>query len=254
MNNLDKTVRVFFVALLLLVCGAPAFAATTVTVDDDKVTVTQPNTRAQTVQTASVVPVVTRQAVTGDFEGRIADIDYAQSLIIVQDASGVGRAVPVKPETINSYRIGDYVVIHATADVALITVEENPRDFEGEIIRVDIPEGRIVVLDTNGRERKVQLKQGMIGTYKVGDYVQIRLMADLKEALTIKTLRDVRNIEGRIVSVDPSTNQIVVRDNDGEDSAVIVRQGLAHNYRTGDQVRIYLLPNRDQVQVIRVIR
>jgi len=109
------------------------------------------------------------------------------------------------------------------------------------------------VLDTNGRERKVQLKQGMIGTYKVDDYVRIHLMADLKEAKTIETIRDVRNLEGNIVSVDTSRSQIVVRGADGKDSTVLLRQGQINNYRMGDHVRIYLLANHEQVQVIRII-
>lgn len=238
--------------LLLLACSWPAHATTTVTVDDgNKVTVTQPGGYVQAVATPVVV---TSEAISGNFEGRIVEMDYSRYQIFVNDTDGINREVSVRPEMINHYRIGDYVVIRPAADVTVIALEENPKDFEGEIIRVDMSENQMVVQDTNGRERRVQLKQGMIGTYKVDDYVRIHLMADLKEAKTIETIRGVRNIEGRIVSVDTPSSRIVVRGTDGKDSAVIVRQGQIDNYRVGDNVRIYLLTNRDQVQVIRVIR
>ena len=247
-NFINRTNIPLFIALFLLV-SLKAQAATTVTVDNnDKVTVTQPN-----VQAAVIPVVITQQVMAGDFEGRIVEVDYSQNQIIVQDSNGVNRQVLVTPDMINNYRIGDTVLIHPTTAVTLITMEENPKDFEGEIIRVDMSKSQIVVQDTSGRERRVQLKQGMIGTYKVDDYVRIHLMADLKEAKTIETIRDVRNLEGNIVSVDTSRSQIVVRGADGKDSTVLLRQGQINNYRMGDHVRIYLLANHEQVQVIRII-
>lgn len=230
----------------------PVQAETTVTVDNgDRVTVTQSGGRPQEI----VAPVVVvREAVPGDFEGRIVEIDYSRYQIVVQDADGRGREVSMLPETINNYRVGDTVLVHPTTDVTLVTLRENPRDFEGTIIRVDMSESQIVVQDTTGRERRVQLKQGMIGTYKVDDYVRVHLMADLREAKTIETVRDARNLEGRIVGVDNSRSQVVVRGEDGKDSAVLLRQGQAGNYRVGDHVRIHLLAGREQVQVIRIIR
>ncbi len=247
-NFINRTNIPLFIALFLLV-SLKAQAATTVTVDNnDKVTVTQPN-----VQAAVIPVVITQQVMAGDFEGRIVEVDYSQNQIIVQDSNGVNRQVLVTPDMINNYRIGDTVLIHPTTAVTLITMEENPKDFEGEIIRVDMSKSQIVVQDTSGRERRGQLKQGMIGTYKVDDYVRIHLMADLKEAKTIETIRDVRNLEGNIVSVDTSRSQIVVRGADGKDSTVLLRQGQINNYRMGDHVRIYLLANHEQVQVIRII-
>ncbi len=246
-----KTAISMFVASLLLV-SLKAYATTTVTVDDNnKVVVTQPSAAVQTIATPMIV---TSETLMGDLEGRISQINYSQNWIIVQDLNGNERQVTLKQELINNYRIGDYVRIHPSADVILVTVQENPKDFEGEITRVDTPKGQIMVLDTNGRERRVQLKQGMIGTYKVQDYVRVHLMADLKEAKTIETVRDVKNLEGRIVAVDVARSQIVVRESNGKDSAVLVRQGQIDGYRTGDKVQIYLLPNQEQVQVIRVIQ
>jgi uncharacterized membrane protein YeaQ/YmgE (transglycosylase-associated protein family) len=235
--------------LLMVGCSLPVHASTTVTINDDhdqKVTVIQP-VPVQSV----VVPVA---APSTAFEGRVVEIDGSRFQILVQDANGVDHAVPVSPEALNNYRIGDQVVIRPTTEMTLVTLAENPRDFEGEITKVEMKDGRLTVLDTTGRERRVQLKQGMIGTYKVDDYVRIHLMADLKEAKTIETVRGVRNLEGSIVSVDSRGSRIVVRGTDGQDNAVLVRQGQVQNYRSGDRVRVYLLENRDQVQVIRVIR
>ena len=54
---------------------------------------------------------------------------------------------------------------------------------------VDSSSNMIVVHDTMGHDRRVQLKEGMISSYKVDDYVRVHLMADLKEAKTINTVR-----------------------------------------------------------------
>jgi len=252
----SSTAKSASVIVLLLACGSAAHAASTVTVDsNDKITIVKSGAPVPVavipvvVTTAVVTPVV----ITGDFEGRISEIDGSRNQIVVQCSDGIDRQVSVQPEMINHYRIGDYVQIHPTASVTLITIDENPREFEGEIIRVNIPKGRIVVLDTTGRERRVQLKRGMIANYKVDDYVRIRLGSNLKEAQTVKTVSDVRGLEGRIVSIDSTGSRIVIRDTEGKDSTVLVRQGQISRYRSGDHVRVYLLQNRDQVQVIRVI-
>lgn len=240
-----------FIGLLLLV-SFNAQAATTVTVDNnEKVIVTQPVGYIPVVATPVVI---TREAPATDFEGWIVGMDFSRDQILVRDADGRDREVLVKAGTINSYRIGDYVLIHPTTAITLITMQENPKVFEGEIIRVDMSKSQIVVQDTNGRERRVQLKQGMISTYKVDDYVRIHLMADLKEAKTIETISEVKSLDGSIVSFDTLSSQIVVRGTDGKDSAVLLRQGQANNYRVGDHVRVYLLADQKQVQVIRVIR
>ncbi len=248
-----------FIALLLLV-SLKAEAATTVTVDNnDKVTVVQPNVVVQPVLTETVVlqqtpAVITRETIAGDFEGRVVGIDYSRNQILVREANNNERPEVVAPEVINNYRVGDYVLVHPTTALTVLTMQENPKDFEGDIIRVDMSKNQIVVLDTNGRERKVQLKQGMISTYKVDDYVRIHLMADLKEAKTIETINDVRNLEGNIVSIDTSRSQLVVRDEHGKDAVVWVRQGLVNNYGIGQHVRIYILPNHEEAQLIRVVR
>lgn len=207
------------------------------------------NVGAETIQVINT----STQSVQGDFNGRVVEVNYSQNWILVENAHGAQRQVLVRPEMINSYRVGDYVQVRPAADLTIVTLEENPRDFEGQIIRVDIPNNQIVVLDTNGRERRVDMKQGMIGTYKVDDYVRIHLMADLKEAKTIETVRNIRRIEGDIVSIDPSRSQIVVRDSHGKDTVIWVRQGLVTNYTSGQRVLIYTLPDRDQAQSIRII-
>jgi hydrogenase maturation factor len=250
-----KRLQIVFMFLLI---SLPAQASTTVTVDDNStVTVEQTQAVTQPAVTETVVvnetPVLTTQEVmAGDFEGRISQINYSQSWVMVQDANGTERQVSVKPDMINSYRIGDYVLIHPTSSVTLITMEENPKDFEGEIIRVDTAKGQIIVQDTNGRERRVQMKQGMIGTYKVDDYVRIHLMADLKEAKTIETV-NVGRLDGSVVRVDPQDSRMVIRDTQGNERTVLVRQGSITTYRVGNQVRVYQLADHEDVQLVRVI-
>lgn len=251
--------KLLFVFMFLLMSSS-ARATTTVAVDDNnKVIVTQPSVVVQPVLTETVVVnqmpvVITREAIAGDFEGRIAEVNYSRSQITIQDTNGTDRQVLVKPEMINSYRVGDYVQVRPTADLTIITVEENPKDFEGEIIRVDMSKSQIVVQDTNGRERRVQLKRGMISTYKVDDYVRIHLMADLKEAKTIETVRNMGRHDGYVVRVDPQGSRMVVRDTHGSERTVLVRQGMITSYRVGNQVRVYQLADHEDVQLVRVIR
>jgi hypothetical protein len=252
-----KKVYVLSFVLSLLLISLPVWAETTVTVDNNnnKVTVNQNQPSGEPQQTVTQVPVVVTNVInTGAFEGRVVEVNYAQNLIVVQDSSGVNRQVLSKPEMINGYRVGDYVQVRPTADLTVITLEENPKDFEGEIIRVDIPKGQIIVLDTNGRERRVQLKQGMISAYTVDDYVRVHLMADLKEAKTIETVRDIRRLDGSIVTVDAQGSRMVVRDSHGNERTVLVRQGMITSYRVGNYVRVYQLADRDDVQLVRVIR
>ena len=134
----------------------------------------------------------------------------------------------------------------------IVTTTEDPRKLEGEIIRVDYPGHQIVVRDINGRERKVLLKQGMISTYKVDDYVRIYLMADLKEAKTIETLTTA-DLDGDIASIDYTNNVIIVREN-GRDSRVILRPELVRSYKAGDHVRLYVLSPYAEMQEARLIR
>ncbi len=251
--------KLMFIALLLLV-SFKAQAATTVTVDDNNnVTVNQPNRVIQPIVTETVVlqqtpVVITREAIAGAFEGRIVEVNYSRNQITIQDANGTDRQVSVRPDVINSYRVGDYVQIRPTADLTIITIEENPKDFEGEIIRVDMSKNQILVQDTNGRERRVQMKQGMISTYKVDDYVRVHLMADLKEAKTVETVRDMGRLDGYIVRVDSQGSRMVIRDTHNNERTVLVRQGMITNYRVGNQVRVYQLADHEDVQLVRVIR
>src|SRR3989338_3107964 len=156
---MKKTYVSLFIVSLMLV-SSNAHSTTTVTVDDNSsVTVNHPNVVVQPFVNEMVVlqqtpVVITQQRIAGDFEGRIVEVNFSRSQITIQDANGTDRQVLVKPEMINSYRVGDYVQVRPTADLTIITLQESPRDFEGEIIRVDIPRNEIVVQDTNGRERR----------------------------------------------------------------------------------------------------
>src|SRR5689334_171791 len=95
--------------------------------------------------------------------------------------------VTVNDDQVTVNRAATPTVVVQQEQPVILTTTQDPRELEGEIIRVDYPESMIVVRDANGRERKVWLKQGMINNYKVDDYVKIYLMADMKEAKTIKT-------------------------------------------------------------------
>ena len=184
----------------VLFAVAPLFAATTVTVDDNKVTVDQNQPGTTTV--------------------------------IQQE---VPQAVVTQKES------------------AIIAAVEDPRKLEGQIIRVDIPENQIVVQDVNGRERKVLLKQGMINSYKVDDYVQIYLMADFKEAKTIRTVRTA-DLEGDVVAADYSRNQMVVRDAGSVDHVVILSPGMSGKYQVRDHVRLYVVSDSPNVKEVKLIR
>lgn len=77
----------------------------------------------------------------------------------------------------------------AVTEVPVVILKnEEVRDFEGTIVRVDYRANEIVVRDTTGRERRVIVKQGMIGQYKVDDRVRVQLMADMKEARMIRVV------------------------------------------------------------------
>lgn len=155
------------------------------------------------------------------------------------------------------------VVVRETPVV--ITREENPRDFEGEIVKVETSRGaapdnqaggEIVVRDMFGRDRRVQIKPGWIGNYKVGDYVEVHLMADLKEAKDINTIKRTPDFEGTVVTVDTPTNVIVVRDSRSQDRSVQIVPDLITSYKVGDRVRLYEVTARDYqpprtVQVLR---
>ena len=135
----------------------------------------------------------------------------------------------------------------------IVAETEDPRKLEGEIIRVDIPESQIVVQDINSRERKVLLKQGMINAYKVGDYVQIYLMADLKEAKTIHTVRTA-DLEGDVVATDYTRNQVVIHDAGGVDRVVILSPGMSGKYQVRDHVRLYVVSDYPDFHEVRVVR
>ena len=145
------------------------------------------------------------------------------------------------------------VVVQQEPVPVVVATTEDPRELEGEITIVDYPENQIVVQDINGREKRVLIKQGMINGYNVGDYVQIYLMADLKEAKTIHTRR-TSDLEGDIVVADYTKNQIVVRDAAGMDHVVILSPGMNSSYQAGDHVRLYIVSDYPDMKEVRLIR
>ena len=200
-----KLLAVTEVLAALVFLSVPVLAATTVTVDENKVTVNRDQPGAST--TTVVQPVV-----------------------------------PVVSET---------VVLQSPTVV--ITKTEDPRELEGQIIRVDYPKSEIVVEDINGRDRRVLLKQGMINYYKVDDYVKIHLMADLREAKTIKTQRTA-DLDAEIVSIDYTNNLIIVHNRDGRDVRVLIRPGMVNHYKAGDHVRLYVASDYPDLQEAKMIR
>ena len=142
--------------------------------------------------------------------------------------------------------------VAVTATPVIIAQERNEKEFEGEIIRVDYPNSLIVVRDRDGRDRKVIVKQGMINNYKVDDYVEVTLMADMKEAKMIHIVRDLPRFEGRVIAVDSNVNHIIIREGNGKERTVLVATGMTTYFKAGDSVRIYAVP--DQQREVRFIR
>lgn len=136
---------------------------------------------------------------------------------------------------------------------AVYQVEQDPRRVEGEIVNVDTPESTILVRDADGREKRVLIKQGMISGYRTGDYVEIYLMADLREAKTIRTRRTA-DIEGRITNIDFANNVIVVRGNAGDEQNVLIRPNAIGEHKVGDQIKIYAAVDDRDPRTVRLIR
>ena len=168
-----------------LAIAAPVMASTTVTVDDSSSVTVHPNAST----TVQATPVLVARADSGAFEGQIERINKAANQIHVIDEDGRTRIVQVSPEAVDSFKTGDFVHVQpVTGRDEMLVQKQDKRDLEGRIINVDSSKGQIIVRDAEGRERKVILKEGMINQYKVDDFVQIHLMADMKEAKTIRTV------------------------------------------------------------------
>lgn len=183
-NSIKKMGTLPILGLFLLI--ASHAGATTVTVDD------QTNTVVVQPETVVLQPVVMQTIdITADFEGEIERMNKITRVLDIIDTEGRTRQVSVSQDVINTYRVGDFVRIHPTPGVREVTFyrEESSRDVEGRIVNVDNSQNTISVREANGRDRRIKLKQGMISGYKVDDYVRIHLMADLKEAKMIRTIK-----------------------------------------------------------------
>ena len=181
------------------------------------------------------------------------------SLLLLRPASATTVIVDDEQTPVTSTRptvvidpVGAQTVV-VEKNTAIVTAVQDPRDLEGEIIRVDYPASTIVVRDIDGRERRVLLKSGMINTYKVDDYVVIRLRTDLQEALEIKT-RHAADIEGDIVEVDRTAGRLIIRHKDGATRTFIARPDMIGNYRVGDYVRLYVVYDDPAYQEAKIIR
>lgn len=160
--------------------------------------------------------------------------------------------LPSAADTVVTVSSEPSTIVVQKAPVLLIK-EDDPRRFEGEIIKVDYPKSQIVVHDTNGRDRRVIVKQGMISNYKVDDYVQVHLMADLREAKMIHIARHLSRYDGTIIQADPAVNYIIVRDTVGKERTALLVPGTVSQYRAGHRVRVYVVQDTEEARFIRVL-
>ncbi len=136
----------------------------------------------------------------------------------------------------------------------VVMEQRDPRDLEGRVVKVELNRKRLTIHDLDGRDRRVLLmKQGMINKYRVDDYLQIRLTRDLKEALTVRTIR-VPDVEASVVSVDRTNNVIIVRTANGQDRRVMVQPNMIQQYQTGDRVRFYVISQNGDLQEAQIVR
>ncbi len=148
---------------------------------------------------------------------------------------------------------GTQTVLLQTRPVILME-QQDPRNLEGRILKVDMVGKELLVHDINGRDRQVKLmKQSMINNYKAGDYVQIYLTKDLKEAKKIRT-KQVPDLEGDVISVDAGSNVIIIRDVNGLERSAIIRPSMIRGYRVGDRVRFYAVSEYADLQEAQIIR
>ncbi len=114
--------------------------------------------------------------------GTLSAAAFAETTIKVDGDQSV-TVTPQNPVVLTPIIVQEVPVVILKEDPAY------PKNFEGTIVKVDLPESQIVVRDTENHERRVLIKQGMINTFKVDDYVRINLMADMKEAKMVKIVR-----------------------------------------------------------------
>lgn len=132
--------------------------------------------------------------------------------------------------------------------------QRDPRNLEGRVVKVDLVGKQLVVNDSNGRDRRVDvLKPGMINHYKVDDYVQIYLTPDLTEAMTVRT-KQSPDLEGDIVGIDQVNGALIVRGENGQDQRAIIRPNMIQGYQVGDRVRFYVISENGDLQEAQIIR
>ena len=138
----------------------------------------------------------------------------------------------------------EYTVTSAVVD---------PAWLEGQVTKVDVTAYQVTVRDIDGRERRINLKQGMINNQKVGDYVRIQLTPDLKDAMMVRVQTDA-DIEGEVVRIDRNLNQVVLRQRNGAERVIVLRSTMLDNYKVGDTLRLYVVSDYSDVTEVNVIR
>lgn len=61
-------------------------------------------------------------------------------------------------------------------------------ELQGQIKTIDYVKNVFLLKDERGFEKRIMAKQGMIGTFKVGDRVKVKMMKDNKEAKMVHKL------------------------------------------------------------------
>ena len=175
----------------------PVWAATVVVEDGSQVTVNQtPRVAIDQVGTKTVVVEKQPSTLTvvkdsRTLEGEIIRVDHPSYTIVVRDIDGREKRVLLKRGMINNYKVDDYVIVRLTPDLqeALEIKTKHVADIEGDVVRVDRSNGRIIVREKNGSERAVIARSDMIGNYKVGDFVRLYVVVDDANYQEVKMIR-----------------------------------------------------------------
>ena len=88
-----------------------------------------------------------------------------------------------------------FLVLTGVLMASGVRAEVADPDVEGRISGIHYQKGEIVVSnvltgkDVGAREKRIRLKPGMIGDYKIMDYVKVKLTPDKKRAAEIELVK-----------------------------------------------------------------
>ena len=177
--------------------ASPSVSATTVVVDEGRVTVDQGQpvvidpVGAKSVvikKTPAILEVVKDPRA---LEGEIIQVDYPSYTVTVRDIDGRERRILLKRGMISNYKVDDYVVMRLTPDLqeAMKIRTRHTADIEGDVVQIDRAAGVLVVREPAGIERTVHARTDVLSGYKVGDHVRLYIVlndANYQEAKIIR--------------------------------------------------------------------